>query len=89
MRKILILSTLALATAGGAGCTRNPCGEGWRPGYYLFGVGRQPKAPQGTVFGYNECCDPCGGGGAVSGGAMMMDGAIMSAPPAAAAPCCQ
>jgi len=40
MRNLLILSVLML-TAGSTGCTRGPCGETWRPGYYLFGVGRQ------------------------------------------------
>jgi hypothetical protein len=61
MRKLLILSTLTLLTASAVGCTsRNPCGESWRPGYYLFGAGRN------NYTGYNnyqpaggDCCEPC------------------------------
>jgi hypothetical protein len=83
MRKLLVLSFLGIA-AGAAGCTRGPCGETWRPGYYLFGAGRQNNQ------GYQQqgpCCDPCGGsgGGMISGGEMMMSpGPMMQQ-----APCCQ
>ena len=86
MRKLLILSFLGII-AGAAGCTRGPCGETWRPGYYLFGVGRQ------NYQGYQQqaqCCDPCGGGanyggGMISGGEMMMS----PGPGMQQAPCCQ
>jgi hypothetical protein len=86
MRKLLVLSILGLI-AGAAGCTTNPCGQGWRPGYYLFGAGRQAYQGYGYQGGYQqagECCDPCAGGG-VSGGAMMM----APAPVMTQAPCCQ
>jgi hypothetical protein len=42
MRKLLLLSLLALLTAGATGCMSNPCG-GWHPGALL---GRHPA----------ECC---------------------------------
>ena len=80
MRKLLILSFLAL-TAGATGCTRGPCGETWRPGYYLFGAGRQNyQGYQGYQQPGGDCCDPCG----ASTGAMMAPGQMMTQ-----APCCQ
>jgi hypothetical protein len=86
MRKLLILSFVAVA-AGAAGCTRNPCGESWRPGHYLFGAGRQNYQQTG-----GDCCDPCGGGAA--GGYMgqtgtMAPAGMMGGPVMTQAPCCQ
>jgi hypothetical protein len=38
MRKLLMLSLLALLTASATGCiSSNPCGGGWHPGSMLFG----------------------------------------------------
>ncbi|HEV3138283.1 MAG TPA: hypothetical protein VGZ26_10270 [Pirellulales bacterium] len=65
MRKLLILSLLTLVAASATGCSSNPCGDSWRPGYYLFGWGRNQHPVQ--------CCDPCGGGG-------VMGAPMMSAP---------
>lgn len=49
MRKILMLSLLALVCAGASGCiSTNPCSPGWHPGA-LFQ--RHPAA--------ECCCDPC------------------------------
>jgi hypothetical protein len=81
MRKLLILSILALLTAGASGCAgRNSCGESWRPGYYLFGAGRSHNQQN-----QNQCCDPCAGGsggnvsyGTVGYGATEMMGAPTS-----------
>jgi hypothetical protein len=95
MRKLLVLSFVALA-AGAAGCTRGPCGESWRPGYYLFGAGRQTGygyQNYGYTGGYGyqaagECCDPCSGGG--TSAAMMAAPSMMTADPVMTqAPCCQ
>lgn len=59
MRKLLILSVLVVMAAGATGCvSQNPCGgNSWRPGYYLFGLGRNQQPTQADA-----CCDPCGGG---------------------------
>jgi hypothetical protein len=56
MRKLLILSILVLLTAGATGCVgQNPCGgTTWRPGYYLFGLGRNNQPT------HADCCDPSG-----------------------------
>jgi hypothetical protein len=76
MRTLLILSMIAVASA--TGCSgRNPCG-GWRPGYYLFGAGRNP-APA-AVPCCDPCADPCGG---ATIGAPIMSAPVMQAP------CCQ
>lgn len=64
MRKLLILSILAVSTAGASGCaSRNQCGESssWLSRCSLFGGGRSHTQQ-------NQCCDPCGGGGNVSYG---------------------
>ncbi len=61
MRKLLILSVLVVLTAGAMGCVQNPCSNTtWRPGYYLFGLGRSNQPTQA------DCCDPCGGGAVMS-----------------------
>jgi hypothetical protein len=87
MRKLLILSALLL-TAGTTGCTRGPCGETWRPGYYLFGAGRQNYQYQNQNYQYQNyqqpgggyCCDSYGSADAT----MMAPGPEMTQ-----APCCQ
>jgi hypothetical protein len=67
MRKLLILSVLVVLAAGATGCVgSNPCGNTtWRPGYYLFGLGRSNQPT------HAECCDPCGAGPAVMAAPVM------------------
>lgn len=84
MRKILALTFFVAVTAVAAGCSRNPCAEPWRPGYYLFGAGRQQQHYQ--QYG-NPCCDPCAGGPAMM--APVSAGVITPAPGMSPVPCCQ
>lgn len=85
MRTLLFLSVIVLA-AGTTGCARGPCGESWRPGYYLFGYGRQNYRQYQQYQTGAECCDPCGGSGGsyMESGAMMTPGTVVTQ-----APCCQ
>jgi len=78
MRKLLILSALALMTAGTSGCFHNNC-----RGFSLFGSRQPAPAPVQCCQPVQPCCDPCGG--ATMGAPIM--GAPMAAP--MAAPCCQ
>ncbi len=81
MRKLLILTALALLTAGTSGCFHNNTGTGWRPGGMLFG-NRQPT-PATQCCQPVQCCDPCAG---MSTGATIVGTPMMAAP--MAAPCC-
>ena len=80
MRKLLILTALALMTAGTTGCFHsNTCG-GFRAGG-LFGS-RQPTQAAAPCCQPVQCCDPCAG--------VTVSAPMMSAPMAApmSAPCC-
>jgi hypothetical protein len=97
MRKLLIVSFVALA-AGAVGCSRNQCGgTSMRSPCSLFGGGQPACQPYQQPYQNVGCgCDPCGGGGAAMGamaapGMMsqgMMSPAMMSPGMTTQAPCC-
>jgi hypothetical protein len=80
MRKLLILTALALMTAGTTGCFHNNTCGGLRGG--LFGSRQPAPAALPCCPQQVQCCDPCAG--------VTVSSPIMSAPMAApmAAPCC-